>query len=257
MDNFEIYLNQIRKYKVLDKEREQEYFKAIEHNRGKIVEHNLKLVVAIAIEIHKAWDNTEVMDLIQEGNIALLTATGGFKFKKNFRFSTYASYVIRNEMMRYIKGEGLIRKNTTKSQRVVINNIQEIKTRLEDSGMTLDEVAEKFDVDKMDILDATNIAKFVSYNDPSVQSDLIDHETPESTYLKNEARLNLRRKIKEFRSGLTGDEAFIWDNRILEKVCTLSECGGHPMTVKRLEDRVIAKAKEYFSLLDFYDIIGD
>ena len=98
--------------------------------------------------------------------------------------------------------------------------------------------------------------------DTAPEEDLLERETPESVYLKSEARLNLRKKIKEFRNTLSDIEKFIWDCRIMEKRYTLDECTKYTPDmvyreqVKRLETKVLDKARDYFSSLDFIDVIG-
>jgi RNA polymerase sigma factor (sigma-70 family) len=84
-------------------------------------------------------------------------------------------------------------------------------------------------------------------------------EPVEDEYLRSEARLNLRRKIEQFRSTLSYDEMIVWDERIFSKNKTLVECqeflglGSH-MAVKRIEDTVRQKAKDYFQSLDYLDL---
>jgi RNA polymerase primary sigma factor len=72
--------------------------------RDELVEKNLRLVVSIA----KKYQNRGVpfLDLIQEGNIGLTRATKKYDLKRNTRFSTYATFWIRQAVMRGIAGQG-------------------------------------------------------------------------------------------------------------------------------------------------------
>ena len=73
-----------------------------------MVSSNLRLVVSIAREY--AGRGVPLMDLIQEGSIGLITAATKFDYTQNNRFSTYASYWIRQGINRYLMNNaGLIR----------------------------------------------------------------------------------------------------------------------------------------------------
>lgn len=76
--------------------------------RNTLVSHNLRLVPWIAN--HFMWSGVPFLDLIQEGNTGLITAAEKFDYHKGFRFSTYASWWIRQAIMRGIQNcESLIR----------------------------------------------------------------------------------------------------------------------------------------------------
>jgi RNA polymerase sigma-32 factor len=66
----------------------------------KLVIHNLRLVVKMAYCYRRAWTN--ILDLIQEGNVGLVEAVRRFDPFKGARFSTYASFWIRAYMIRYL-----------------------------------------------------------------------------------------------------------------------------------------------------------
>jgi RNA polymerase primary sigma factor len=74
--------------------------------RNKLTESNLRLVVSLA-KIHRG-QNLPLEELIQEGNIGLMKAVDRFKHEKGFRFSTYATWWIRQSIGQFI----LKRKNT-------------------------------------------------------------------------------------------------------------------------------------------------
>ena len=75
--------------------------------RNRLTEANLRLVVSIAKQYNKG---PELNDLIQEGNIGLMKAVDRFKHEKGFRFSTYATWWIRQAIGQYrLKRKGAIR----------------------------------------------------------------------------------------------------------------------------------------------------
>ena len=106
------YLQQLRQYPLLTPQQERELAKScMEGDAAAIrtmVNCNLRLVVSIAREY--TGRGAPLMDLIQEGSIGLITAAKKFDYTQNNRFSTYASYWIRQGINRYLMNNaGLIR----------------------------------------------------------------------------------------------------------------------------------------------------
>lgn len=117
-----IYLKQIGKHDLLTKEQEVELSQKVNgyviksgqrtpvtdaeklRARAKMIESNLRLVVSIA----KSHQNRgcDLEDLIAEGNIGLMKAVEKFDWQKGFRFSTYASWWIRQAMGRLVASQG-------------------------------------------------------------------------------------------------------------------------------------------------------
>lgn len=82
--------------------------KAAEAARKKLIESNLRLVISIAKK-QKGY-NLPLEDLIQEGNLGLLKAIERFDYKKGFRFSTYATWWIKQAISQHVlKRKRLIR----------------------------------------------------------------------------------------------------------------------------------------------------
>lgn len=105
-DTLKVYLRTIRQYPLLSVEEEQEIAKAIEKGdegaRQRMIEANLRLVVSIAKTYLGRVTNMTFMDLIQEGNVGLMRATEKFDVDKGFRFSTYATYWIKQAISKAV-----------------------------------------------------------------------------------------------------------------------------------------------------------
>jgi len=74
-----------------------------EEARNRLTEGNLKLVVSIAKVFYRLNDTIPIQDLINAGNIGLMKAASKFDIDLGFRFSTYATYWIRTEIVREIQ----------------------------------------------------------------------------------------------------------------------------------------------------------
>ena len=98
------YFNLIKDIKVLSYEEQQYLFKNINSkNRKKLIECNLKLVVFVAKRFfNRSYESLTPMDLIEAGNIGLIETIEKFDYKKGYRFSTYASYYIKKEIIKEI-----------------------------------------------------------------------------------------------------------------------------------------------------------
>ena len=102
-DPVKMYLKDIGKVPLLSAEEEIELAKRIlqgdEEAKRKLGEANLRLVVSIA-KRYSGKNGMSFLDLIQEGNIGLLKAVERFDYTKGFRFSTYATWWIRQSITR-------------------------------------------------------------------------------------------------------------------------------------------------------------
>ncbi len=103
-DLVQIYLREIGRVNLLKSEEEVSLAKRIEKGdlqaKKKLTEANLRLVVSIAKKYVGRSHNLSLLDLIQEGNIGLFRAVEKFDYRKGYKFSTYATWWIRQAITR-------------------------------------------------------------------------------------------------------------------------------------------------------------
>ena len=104
LDPVQMYLREIGQISFLTAEEEKELAKRIEKGdeeaKKKLAAANLRLVVSIAKKYIGRSPNLSLLDLIQEGNLGLFRAVEKFDWKKGYKFSTYATWWIRQAITR-------------------------------------------------------------------------------------------------------------------------------------------------------------
>lgn len=125
VDPTQIYLSQIGYSPLLTAEEEVKYARLVQKGdkkaRAKMIESNLRLVVKIARRYYNR--GLDFLDLIEEGNLGLLRAVEKFDPERGFRFSTYATWWIRQTIERAIM-------NQTRTIRLPIHVLRELNTYL-------------------------------------------------------------------------------------------------------------------------------
>ncbi|MEA1925901.1 MAG: RNA polymerase sigma factor RpoD [Patescibacteria group bacterium] len=105
-DSVQMYLREIGRVPLLIAEEEVSLAKRIEKDdqgaKKKLTEANLRLVVSIAKKYVGRSHNLSFLDLIQEGNIGLFRAVEKFDYRRGYKFSTYATWWIRQAITRAI-----------------------------------------------------------------------------------------------------------------------------------------------------------
>jgi len=104
LDSVQMYLKEIGKVPLLKSVEEVDLAKRIENGdqaaREKLTSANLRLVVSIAKKYVGRSPNLTLLDLIQEGNLGLFKAVEKFDYKRGYKFSTYATWWIRQAITR-------------------------------------------------------------------------------------------------------------------------------------------------------------
>src|SRR3990172_91596 len=103
-DSVQMYLREIGKISLISADEEKELARKIEKGdqeaKNKLAKANLRLVVSIAKKYVGRSPNLTLLDLIQEGNLGLFRAVEKFDWRKGFKFSTYATWWIRQAITR-------------------------------------------------------------------------------------------------------------------------------------------------------------
>ncbi len=103
-DSIQMYLREIGKYPLLNAQSERDLAKRItegdDEARNLLARANLRLVVSIAKKYVGRSPDLTLLDLIQEGNLGLFKAVDKFDYEKGFKFSTYATWWIRQAITR-------------------------------------------------------------------------------------------------------------------------------------------------------------
>lgn len=115
-----MYISDLHKYPLLSEDEELALVTNLTpENINTLINHNLRLVISIAKTFQGL--NVDIEDLIQEGNIGLITAATKFDYSKGYKFSTYATWWIRQKIQRYIN-------NHSRNIRIPVNVNLELAT---------------------------------------------------------------------------------------------------------------------------------
>jgi RNA polymerase primary sigma factor len=106
-DAMQLFLNEVRRHPLLTKEEEQELAKRVEQGdqaaKDRMVNSNLRLVVSIARRYQ--GQGLALLDLIQEGVLGLIRAVEKFDWRRGYKFSTYATWWIRQAVVRALANQ--------------------------------------------------------------------------------------------------------------------------------------------------------
>ncbi|PLX18009.1 MAG: RNA polymerase sigma factor RpoD [Candidatus Muiribacterium halophilum] len=271
-DTVNSYLKKLNDTGLLSKEEEKELAKQISRGdqeaRQLLIQANLRLVVSIA----KKYSNRGLLflDLIQEGNIGLIKSIEKFDYKMGFRFSTYATWWIKQSIIRAISDQA-------KTIRLpihvidIINKYRKIVRKHTENGkkdFTISDIAKEMEIKEeklKDILvfmqEPLSLDVPVKSDEDSVFGDFITDykfEKPEDTVFNN----ILREEIKQVLSELNEQEKTVILLRFgLEDAepKTLEEIGKvlgvTRERVRQIEVKALRKLKNYKNRLKFQDFL--
>lgn len=261
-DSVRMYLKEIGQYPLLKPEEEIELAKRIEQGdekaRKKMVESNLRLVVSIAKKY--MGRGLSFLDLIQEGNIGLLKAVSKYDWRRGYKFSTYATWWIRQAITRAIADQSRTIRIPVHMVETINKLIKVQRSLVQELGRepTPEEIAAEMGlpVEKVNHIlqisqDTVSLEKTVGDEE---DSELIDFIKDEST-LSPEESANyhlLKEHIQEVLVYLTPREQKILKMRFgLEdgKTHTLEEVGAEfgvtRERIRQIEAKALQKLKKH------------
>lgn len=173
--NIKTYLKQMGAIPMLTREQEMDLTEKAgngdEQARCKLVEANLRLVVSIA----KKYTNSgiELLDLIQEGNLGLMKAAEKFEYKRGHKFSTYATWWIRQGITRSIADTGRTIRLPVHMVETINKMYSEIKKFVNHNGRdpSIDELSKKMKMPVAKIREAIQAAKIPISTETQISSE--------------------------------------------------------------------------------------
>lgn len=272
-DSVRLYLREIGKIPLLTAEEEL----ALAHRvvageqdaKDKMAEANMRLVVSIAKRY--VGRGLDLLDLIQEGNTGLLRAVEKFDPDKGFKFSTYATWWIRQAITRAIADQA-------RTIRIPVHMVETINKLLRTQRRltqelnrepTNEEIAAAMEIEVEKVEHIMKIKQDISSLDASIRDDeedsvLADFIEDEDTISPEESATNqlLKEQVKEMLSGLTEREQKIIKLRFgLEdgKSHTLEEVGQEFAVtrerIRQIEAKALAKLRKHRDAKKLHDYI--
>ncbi len=272
-DSVRLYLREIGKIPLLNNEEELALAKRVvagdRKAKDQMAEANMRLVVSIAKRY--VGRGLDLLDLIQEGNTGLLRAVEKFDPDKGFKFSTYATWWIRQAITRAIADQA-------RTIRIPVHMVETINKLLRTQRRmtqemnrepTLEELAKELDLDVDKVEHIMKIKQDISSLDASVRDDeedsvLGDFIEDEDTVTPEESATSqlLKEHVKDMLGALTEREQKILKLRFgLEdgKNHTLEEVGQEFMVtrerIRQIEAKALAKLRKHRDARKLHDYI--
>ncbi len=178
-DPLRLYLKEAGEIPLLTKEEEIELAKRIEAGdkqaKDRMIQSNLRLVISIAKNYYT--QDMDLLDLIQEGNTGLIRAVEKFDYRKGYKFSTYATWWIRQAITRAIA-------NQDRNIRIPVHMIEKInkmvrteRRLLQETGRepTDEELASELGIEPQEVQEMRKIAQRTT----SLETPIGDEEDAE------------------------------------------------------------------------------
>jgi RNA polymerase sigma-32 factor len=263
------YLWEIRKYEPLTAEEELYWARRYRLDQSpeaarRLVTTNLKLVVKIAYLYHRVHSN--LMDLIQEGNIGLLQAVRKYDPGKGARLPTYASWWIKAYIIKFIVDNfRIVKVGTTNDRRKILMNLRKEKQRLEAQGIvaTPERIAESLEVRTSDVVE---VEKSLAGPDLSLDQPLSEEAGPhfldtlasaeqliDDKLASGELKNLIEEKFKEFAATLPERDLIILKERLIaDEPITLQTIadrfGVTREAIRVAEKKLMGKIKDYMKM---------
>lgn len=272
-DSVRLYLREIGKIPLLTAEEELELAQRVvagdKDAKDKMAEANMRLVVSIAKRY--VGRGLDLLDLIQEGNTGLLRAVEKFDPDKGFKFSTYATWWIRQAITRAIADQA-------RTIRIPVHMVETINKLLRTQRRltqdlnrepTNEEIAKEMEIEVDKVEHIMKIKQDISSLDASIRDDeedsvLADFIEDEDTVSPEESATNqlLKEQVKDMLGALTEREQKILKLRFgLEdgKSHTLEEVGQEFSVtrerIRQIEAKALAKLRKHRDAKKLHDYI--
>ena len=226
IDSVQIYLKEIGKSPFVTAEEEKDLAKRIENNdeeaKKRLTQANLRLVVSIAKRYVGRSSHLTLLDLIQEGNLGLFRAVEKFDWRKGYKFSTYATWWIRQAITRALADQARTIRIPVHMVETISKYTQVKRQLLQDLGREPlpEEIASEMGLEVSKVHHIMKIfQQTVSLETPvgdddedSVLAEFIEDEKAVSPSVEA-ARNLLKERLQEILSDLTGREQNILEMR--------------------------------------------
>ena len=211
--------------------------------KSKTMELCEKLVYSIARKYCN--NNSDLEDLIQVGNIGLIEALNHYKEESNAKFTTYAHFYIKGEILKYIRENKSIKLNYDTDKLIrKIAKVKEYLTQVKSHEPSIEEISEYLEVSVDDIVNAINYSYNVKSLDYELTEDnnLYDYEA----YLEKGYDTDLL-TLKDELNKLSPFERRLIESRYFEDKSqseTSKLFGISQVQVSRKENKILAKIKD-------------
>ena len=215
-DPVRMYLKEIGVVPLLSNEEEKELAIAVENGdleaKQRLAEANLRLVVSIAKRY--VGRGMQFLDLIQEGNMGLMKAVDKFDYSKGFKFSTYATWWIRQAITRAIADQARTIRIPVHMVETINKLVREQRNLLKELGQdpTPEQIAERMEMTPDKVREILKIAQEpvsletpIGEEDDSHLGDFIEDEVIENP-VDYTTRVVLREQLDEVLDTLTDRE---------------------------------------------------
>ena len=261
LDSVQVYLREIGKVSFLTADEEKELAKRIEQGdeeaRKKLALANLRLVVSIAKRYVGRSPNLTLLDLIQEGNIGLFKAVEKFDYTRGYKFSTYATWWIRQAVTRALADQARTIRIPVHMVETISKYMQVKRRLVQDLGRdpAAEEIAVEMDLPVEKVRHIQKISQDIvsleapvgeDDDDASVLADFVENEKELSPTIIAGRRL-LRERLEQIMRDLSPREQKILSMRFGLKdgvTHTLEEVGKEFGVTRERIRQIEAKALE-------------